>query len=125
MSAWIKPVAYALIALVLGLLLRELGFKGTRLIFVVGTVGIVGAAMLYAGELFGQIPGLDGQNREYATAILKIVGVGYVFGLCSDICSELGEVGLSGAVNLFGRVEIIALSMPYIKRIVEKGIEMI
>lgn len=125
MSAWVKPVAYAMIALILGILLRELGFKGSRLVFVVGTVGIIGAAMLYAGEIFAMLPGLDGENREYAAAMLKIVGVGYVFGICSDICLELGEMGLSGAVCLFGRVEIIALSMPFIKRMVEKGIELI
>lgn len=125
MSAWVKPVAYAMIALILGILLRELGFKGSRLVFVVGTVGIIGAAMLYAGEIFAMLPGLDGENREYAVAMLKIVGVGYVFGICSDICLELGEMGLSGAVCLFGRVEIIALSMPFIKRMVEKGIELI
>ena len=68
---------------------------------------------------------MGANNSEYARAMLKILGAGYVFGVCSDICSELGEGGLSGAVCLFGRVEIIALSLPYIKRIVEKGIELI
>ena len=125
MNEWIGAVAYALLSLVLGVLLRELGFKGARLVFLIGTVGIVGAAALYAGRLFNSLSVIGTDNSEYARAMLKIVGVGYVFGICSDICSELGESGLCGAVSLFGRVEIIALSLPFIKGIVEKGIELI
>lgn len=125
MSEWLRTVAYVLISLVLGVLLKELGFKGSRLIFVISTVGVVGMAAIYAGEILGALPGVKGDNREYVSAILKMVGAGYVFGICSDVCSELGENGLAGAVCLFGRVEIIALTLPHIKRIVEKGIELI
>ena len=125
MSVWMKVVAYVLITLFLGALLRELGFKGTRLLILLGTVTLVGASVIGIGELVSDLPGLDGDNGEYASAMLKMVGVGYVFGICSDICSELGESGLGNAVCLFGRVEILALSMPFIKRRVEKGVELI
>jgi stage III sporulation protein AD len=125
MKEWIGAVAYALLSLVLGVLLRELGFKGSRLVFLIGTVGIVGAAALYAGRLFNSLSVIGMDNSEYARAMLKIVGVGYVFGICSDICSELGENVLSTAVTLFGRVEIITLSLPFVKMIVEKGLEII
>ena len=125
MKEWIGAVAYALLSLVLGVLLRELGFKGARLVFLIGTVGIVGAAALYAGRLFNSLSVIGTDNSEYARAMLKIVGVGYVFGICSDICTELGETSLSAAVCLFGRIEIVMLSVPFIRMIVEKGIELI
>ena len=125
MSEWLKVVGFTLTALVLGLLLRELGFKGSRLVILLGTVGIVGAAALYSAKLFDSLPSVGADNSEYAKAILKMVGAGYVFGICSDVCTEAGEGALSGAVCLFGRVEIIAMSLPYVIRIVEKGIELI
>lgn len=125
MSGWIKVTAYALITLFLGLLLKEFGFKGSKLILLLGTVTVIGAATLSAGSLLTMLPGLDGSNKEYAVAMLKIIGVGYACGICADICTELGEVGLSGAICLFGRVEIVTLSLPFIKRIVEKGVELL
>ena len=125
MSGWIRIVGYALITVFLGVVLREVGFKGSRLVLLIGTVSIIGAAALSVGNLFSILPGLDEDNGEYAVAMLKIVGVGYVFGVCADICAELGENGLSGAVCLFGRVEIVTLTIPFIKRIVEKGMELL
>ena len=125
MSGWLRIIGYALITVFLGVLLKELGFKGSKLVLLIGTISIIGVAALSAGSLFSMLPWLDGDNGEYAVAMLKIVGVGYVCGVCADICTELGECGLSNAVCLFGRVEIVTLSLPFIKRIIEKGLEVI
>ena len=125
MSGWLRIVGYALITVFLGVVLKELGFKGSKLVLIIGTVSVIGAAALSVGSLFSVLPGLDGNNGEYAVAMLKIIGVGYVCGVCADICTELGESGLSGAVCLFGRVEIVTLSLPFIKRIIEKGLEIL
>lgn len=123
MSGWMRVVAYAFITLFLGVLLKELGFKGSKLTLLLGTVCIVGAAVLCIGEVFSSMPKIE-DGEEYTVAMLKIVGVGYACGVCADICAELGETSLAGAVCLFGRVEIITLSLPFIKRIVERGIEL-
>ena len=120
-----RIVAYVLITLFLGLLLKELGFRGATLVLLFGTVSVVGVAVLSLGKIFSLLPGVDAEGREYAEAMLKIIGVGYVFGICSDVCSQLGETSLSSAVALCGRAEIIALSVPFIKRIIEKGIELL
>ena len=125
MSGWMQVAAYALITVFLGVLLRELGFRGSRLILLLGTVSVIGAAALSAGSLFSMLGGVGENNGEYAVAIMKIIGVSYVCGVCADICSELGEASLSGAVCLLGRVEIVALSLPFIKRILEKGAELL
>ena len=125
MNEWMRVLLYAFITLFLGLILRELGFGGTRLILLLGTVSLIGASVVGIGGIIADIPGLAEVGEEYTSTILKIVGVGYVFGICSDVCAELGEVSLCNAVCLFGRIEILTLVMPFIKRIVEKGIELI
>ena len=114
-------MAYALITLFLGVLLREVGFRGSRLVTILGTVSVIGAAALSLDALTGLMPQLDGAN-EYSVAMLKMIGIGYASGICADVCSELGEGSLAGAVCLFGRVEIVIISLPFITRIVEKGI---
>ena len=121
MSEWVRVLAYVFLTLFLGTLLKELGFKGSRLIFILGAVSLVGAAVICFGKIISLLPGVGEEGRRYVVAMLKIIGVGYAFG----ICSELGETSLSNAVCLFGRIEIITLSVPFIKMIVEKGIEMI
>lgn len=125
MSGWAKVVAYTLITLFLGFILREVGFKGSRLVVLVGTVSLLGASALCIGEVVTALPALNGVDKEYAVAMLKMVGVCYAFGVSADLCRELGEVSLSDAVCLFGRIEILMISLPFIKRIVEKGIELI
>lgn len=124
MSTWLKAVAYVLITLFLGLVLRELGFRGSRFVILLGTVTLLGAAILYVGEVVSELSGI-GDGNEYAVAMLKMVGIGYAFGICSDACRDLGETSLSSAICLFGRVEIVMISLPFIKRIVERGVELL
>ena len=125
MSGLWRVLAYAMITLFLGVVLKELGFKGTRLVILLGTVSLLGAFVLYIGELFDILPSLDDDGREYAVAMLKMVGVGYAFGICSDVCRELGETSRGNVVCLVGRVEILVISMPFIKRIIEKSVELL
>ena len=119
MNDWGKIIAYVLITLFLGVLLKELGFKGSRLVLLLGIISVLAAAVLYIGRMLAFIPSLDGSNKEYAVAMLKILGVGYAFGICSDVCTELGETSLANAVCLFGRIEIITLSVPFIRTIID------
>ena len=125
MSYGVKAIAYILITLFLGVILKELGFKGSKLVILLGTVTVVGTVGIYVGRLVSMLGDLGANAGEYAAAMLKIIGIGYVFGICADVCTELGEGGLSNSVCLLGRVEIMTVSLPYIRMIVEKGIEMI
>ena len=126
MSEWIKLIAYAMITLFLSVLLREFGFRGARLFSILGTVTIIGALIIAVGNASPVDVYLsDGVNKEYIAMILKIIGVGYVSGICSDICTDLGEMGLSGAVAMIGKIEIVLISLPCAKEIIERGLALI
>ena len=60
-----------------------------------------------------------------AAVAIKVVGVGYLFGIVSEVCEELGERGIATAVVNVGRVEILVLIFPYLKEILEMGIGLI
>ena len=86
MSLLVKCVGYALLVLFLGIVLRELGFQGARLVSLVCSVGIIGAAVGGIGEL-GDLLGdvWNGISSDSVIAVVKIIGVGYVSGVCADV----------------------------------------
>ena len=125
MNDWLRVIGCALISALLGVLLKELGFAGSRMILLLGTVGAIGFAAVCVGEVMEGIIGLSAENAEYVSVILKMVGISYVAGVCSDICTDLGQTSLSGAISSVGRVEIMILSLPYVKRIIEEGVKLL
>lgn len=125
MTDVMRAIAYVIITLLLGVLLKEFGFKGSKLVTLLGTVSVIAVAIMSVDKLSHFALGLSDDSKKYAVTMMKMIGVGYAFGICSDMCADLGEASLSSAVCLLGRVEIIILTVPYIKMIIERGIEMI
>lgn len=121
MSSIVGYVGVGLIFAVLGFLLRELGFRGAPLF------GVLGISLLFIllvprmGNILAELDGVINTAgiSELATAALKILGVGYTTGISADICKEIGEGGIARAMESLGKVEILAVSMPYIVRIVD------
>ena len=120
-------VGCALLLSFSALLLRSFGWKGAPV------YALLCSVML----LSGAFDGLSGEflrlcemaNRagisESASALIKITGVGTLFGLSSDAVRELGEAGIAKAVDMVGRVEIITLTLPFIEEVLEIGAELI
>ena len=121
-----KVIGYAFLTLFLSVILREVGFRGARLISLIGVVGLLSTCIAGLEALGGVYEKLgQGIPDEYAVTVMKIIGVGYSSGICADVCLEFGEVGLSQAVTLFGRVEMFVISAPFALAVLEKGIELI
>lgn len=116
--------------LVLGIsafILRSFGWRGAPVFAVICSVVLIAEAADGLGGIFSSIgflykqKGLDSAVR----AALKVLGLGYLFGISSDVCRELGEAGIAKSLEVVGRVEIIAVIVPFLKEIVETGVELI
>ena len=164
MTPAVRVCAIALICAVLGLLLREAGFRGSRAVALIGIVAMLGigasgiasildfltrlgADMTAGGSLgsggsslggsslggtsLGSVLGSGGSPSagtstplstadiadsaaEIIDGATKILGLGYVFGICSDVCRELGENGVANSILVVGRVEIFLATLPYL-----------
>lgn len=133
MTPVMRVCAIALICAVLGLLLREAGFRGSRLVTLVGIVALlgigasglasildflteVGADMSTGSGTGGASPGgeINAATGKIIDGATRIVGLGYVFGICSDVCRELGEIGVANSILVVGRVEIFLATLPYL-----------
>ena len=122
-----KICAVGIILAFVGFLLSEMGFKGKKAL---GALSLVLMLICFAKEtdtvlseslsLFSRAGLGDTAGRA-----LKVVGLGYVFGISTDVCEELGETGVSKALVLIGRVQIIGITLPYVKQILELGIDLI
>jgi len=119
-----RILAAALLVTFIGALLTEIGFKGKRAV-----TGL--AIILFSLCVIDGVSGMLSEIMEIADAAgitdaarcaLKVVGVGYAFGITSDIAEELGEKGIAGAVTSIGRVEIFLIVFPYFKEILDVGI---
>ena len=102
------------------LILKAFSFKGAPIVaalFIVCVTLRGGELLPPMLELFSYIP--NGAEK-YAEAALRIVGIGYIGGICADTCRELGEGGLARASAMITRFEMLALAYPYILEITEK-----
>jgi hypothetical protein len=78
-------------------------------------------------ELLEQVMNIaDGAGiGDAADKAVRAVGLGYVFGFTSDICTSLGETTLGSLVTAVGRVEIFLLALPYFIKTIELGVELL
>ena len=127
MNTIVKVFGCVLLVLFLGVILRELGFKGVRLVTLIGTVSILTAGIYTLDAAWGALGSIENENggKEYVETVMKIIGIGYVSGVCSDVCLEFGEFSLSNSVLFLGKAEILSLCLPCAISIIEKGVEII
>lgn len=55
----------------------------------------------------------------YFALILKSLGISVVCQLASEICRDLGENAMSGRIELAGKVAVLLVSLPVIRRVFE------
>ena len=121
----IRVAGFALISAISAYFLSELGFKGSRLAAAVPAVCLLALAAERLGVLFSdaeEILAVSGVT-EIGAVLIKIVGIGYVTGICSDICRDVGSERISEGVSLIGRLECLTVVLPYFLKIIGIGMD--
>ena len=105
-------------------ILKSLGWRGASVVGAACVSTLFFAVVMKYGDVISDLRGLceDYGVGESTAVMIKIIGVSYLFGMCADTCRELGESGIAKTVDVVGRVEIIAIIMPYFKEIIEIGV---
>jgi hypothetical protein len=119
--------ATGLLLAIVAYLLSQLGFRGVRAFTALSITAILLLVASSVGKSFGELGVLfEGSEMEEAIkTALKITLVGYVFGFASDTAAELGEGGISSAIILGGRIEMILVALPYIKDVINTALELV
>ena len=111
----------ALLASVAVLLLRELK-SGLALTARLGAaVLLFGAAILLYAPVVTRIRTLFSlaEGGDLAAPVLRAVGIALIAELSALFCRDMGESTLADGILLFGRVEILLLSLPLLDRLLE------
>ena len=120
MNGALSGAMLALLAAFMTYMLKSLGFDGGRLVSVVGIVLLlcgIASGLSKIVELVRGIMFIENASRVLEVT-LKMLGIGYVYGTVSDICREMGEIGLANTAEGLGRVEILVLTAPFIGEII-------
>ena len=122
-----KICALGVLLAVVAFLLSEMGFKGKRVFALLSAVIVLTGLISELGGIFTGIEDIFGEESAtgLARSALKIVGIGYVFGISCEVAEELEQTGIAKTLALFGRVEIVGLTLPYVKEMIELGISLI
>ena len=123
----IEIVGAALTLAVIVFMLREVGFRGAPIIAVISALLLLIRSVEIYGSLKDSILALPEGALESGVleSMLKVTGLTYLYGISSDVCRDLGESGISRALEVAGRVEIALIAAPYIKEIIMLGSELI
>lgn len=70
-------------------------------------------------EAIDEIQAAMNVEAEYIEVILKMLGITYIAELSSSICKDAGYGGIATQIELFGKVSILALSMPILLALLE------
>ena len=118
MSGAVRIVGVIFLLGILGYLMKQVGFRGSSLFSLLGAVLLLSLSVVGVGEIFARVRGLVGEAlSEIMRDALRILGVGYLFGAASDMCRELGEIGIANSALVLGRVEILLICLPYIDKL--------
>ena len=123
----LEALGVATVAAISALLLRDLGWKGVPVFISVAFLGVISLATPYLSQIgsFIKETAEEGGALDAAEAVMKVVGIGYLTGIASDVCKELGSGMLAGAVVLVGRIEIICVVLPFFDEILRLGGELL
>lgn len=89
------------------------------------------AAVTLIGSLSGvfeeisALAALGGIGSETVKHVMKAVGIAYITRIASCVCSDSGETTLAESAELAGRLALVMMTLPIVRRIAELLIELI
>ena len=120
-------LSFAVICAILLALLREFGFRSAKLFGTLCLVLLLSAVVGPLVTLVGEIRGVADRAgvSEAADCAVRAVGLGYAFGITSDLCESFGESSVASAVLMVGRLQIFLIALPYFQKVIDLGLELL
>ena len=117
----------SVLAVFLILVLRELRPSMALSARLATTVGLTGAALALCAPVVARMRFLLelGGGEGVSVLLLRALGVALVCELAAGFCRDLGEGGVADALTLFGKTEILVLSLPLIDDVLEMARELL
>ena len=115
----IKMCGFVLCALIICVVFKNLKSEYSLLIRLVITVSVSIASFIIIEPLLSFIDEISKNTSvyNYVPTLIKALGIALTVQITSDICKDAGEISLGERIELFGKVEILLISIPLVKNI--------
>ncbi|MBR6921915.1 MAG: hypothetical protein IKH51_06945 [Clostridia bacterium] len=119
-------IAVSAAAVILALIISavkktEPGIGGVLSVFL--TVWLIAVAASLALYFKNGLAGIgEGRIGEYLPYVLKSVGIGFLSQTAADICTDANERSAASGILTAGKLGILTVCLPLIKRILETAI---
>lgn len=70
-------------------------------------------------DFLSEILDMVAMEEVYYLQLLKMLGIAYVAEFASSICKDAGHQSISGMIELFAKLSIVALSIPGLMFLIE------
>lgn len=122
MNAVLRVIFGALIAVILGLTLRQQG-KDIALLLSVAVCGmIIAVGVSYLTPVVAFVQQLHentGTDPEFLRIMLKSVGIGLVAEIAGLICTDAGNAALAKTIQILAAAVILWLALPLMSALME------
>lgn len=94
------------------------GLKGEYSLFIrlAITIGITILTLTIIQPILTYIENITSNHliNKYFPYLIKSVGIAFIVQITADCCNDIGEGALADGVSLFGKVQIVLISIPLI-----------
>ena len=121
MELLIKICALALVSTCAGMVLRSVNGNLSFAVKIASVVMITGSLVVAVGPVISQIEAMVGGNgkiTDYATVVLRALGIALLAQMTAQICRDCGENAAATGVETAGKSEIFVLCVPLITEII-------
>lgn len=118
----IKIGCLGICGVMLGLFLKQIKSPYGEMISLATCLLIVFYSLTKLSSVFELINTLDkyvSGQKDYLRILLKIIGITYVADFSSSVCKDAGYSAISGQIEIFGKISILAISSPIILALLE------
>lgn len=112
-----RVVAFAIIATILIVLLKEQRKEMALMLTIIAALGIILFAIDEISEIINLLNTLaekSGINKDYLLIIIKVTGIAYIVEFGKNICQDAGQSAIATKLEMAGKVVIVSLSIPII-----------
>ncbi len=81
---------------------------------VIDEIGEISSS-LFAGDRYGQA----------VVILLKSLGIAMLTHICAGVCRDSGESSIAGYVELFGKIEIVLISLPLLRELIDTALKLL
>lgn len=122
MDTVLKVIFGALIAVILGLMLRQQGKDMALLLSAAVCCMVIAAGISYLSpvvDFVQQLQKSTGTDPEFLRILLKSVGIGLIAELSALICKDAGNAALAKTIQILATAVILWLSLPLMQALLE------